>query len=167
MSELPESDFGKGFYYPLALFLGHQMKLFAILDSYSNMRKNVLKEKKFKSVTVTAPASSTPEQLKAIGSMFPMVDEENLFTEERACELWMYGAADHLMEFDPELAPTPEMKKLAQSILDRALEWRLPLGRTGDRIDRKKANQLIVDAQEVFLLLDEHLGNKPIKATWN
>lgn len=113
-----ESEFGSGFIYPLALFVGHAM------DGLHNPLR-----------------ANDPS-------------------------LWFYGASDHLGEFMPERAPTPELQERAQRLRDRCMHWRLPMDRTSDPTPEDKA-WAIEEAKEILRLTDIAHGVPAVKASWD
>lgn len=113
-----DSEFGKGFLYPLGLFLGHSMVQFQGI-----------------------PGSS-------------------------GAWLVLSGAKDHLYEFDPELAPTDEMKERARRLKEAAME-RYDSEHWNDKEGKAVLKELFEEAKELLFLADRHYGNEPVRAKFS
>lgn len=73
-----------------------------------------------------AHADRVQDHIKSYAKMAE--SNPDLFTKDDAAEMWFNGAADHFFDFQPEFAPTEELKKRAEVLRDKCLEWRLSYG---------------------------------------
>ena len=87
-------------------------------------------------------------------------------SKQRGAEMWLYGAAEHLYEFLPDQAPTPELALRCSTFRDECLAKRLPMGGSPP-ITPERAAELIDEAKALFHDLDAHNGVDVVKAEWS
>ena len=127
MSDEPQSEFGSGFVYPLALFLAHAGLLPKHVSDYKEM------------------AAKNPR----------------LFGPDSGSSMWFYAAADHLLEFNPEAAPLPLLKR-CRALSREALARRLPMGGE-EHMTPERAAEFIDEVKTLFLDIDLHNGVEAVR----
>ncbi len=132
------SEFGKGLAYCLALFLAHERDLNKWLEFHERIRKDQDKEAK----------------------------RLEMFTDQRAVEMFFNAAADHFFDFMPELAPKGIKRKCAV-LKDKCLGWRCVLSFTKTKpATEKDARWAIKEAKYLLYRIDKSNGIPAIQATW-
>lgn len=119
------SEFGKGLFYPLALFLAHAGEL--------------------------ATRVHTAEDITTRHPGYGGADE--------GAKLWLYAAADHLFELEPEHAPE-NLRERFQAFKDRCL------ARRQGGMTRDAAYELIAEAKALCLALDRESGVPAVEADY-
>ena len=88
------------------------------------------------------------------------------FNADRAAQLWLYGAADHLYQFDPTHAPTRELYRRCSLFRRRVLFHRLEWKPTYNKLTVHGAFVLIEQAKTLMLEIDRILGVPAVEAQW-
>lgn len=112
-----------------------------------------------------AHADRLPHHIETYAKMAVKSDPK-LFTEGRAVEMWFYGAADHLFEFQPECAPTEELKKRAMTLKEKCLGWRLVWMPDSKALTREDAYWAIQEAKDILFETDRAHGVPCEKGKW-
>ncbi len=84
--------------------------------------------------------------------------------EQRAYSMWFYSAADHLFDFDPQAAPTVELRQRCAAFKDRVLSLRLPTDRP--QATEKDYAWAVQEAKDILRLTDKANGIDTIKGSW-
>jgi hypothetical protein len=92
---------------------------------------------------------------------------DGLFSPDRAAQMWLYGAADHMYEFEPNHAPTAALRLKAGLFRRRCLKHRLVWRPEPNPLTVHGANVLIKQGKQLMLEIDEVLGVNPLKASWD
>ncbi len=74
--------------------------------------------------------------------------------ENRAYEMWFYGAGDHLYDFEWKSAPTKELQKRCKQFQNKILSWRLPIGNE-IKGNKEKYNWSIQEAKDLLREIDK------------
>lgn len=90
---------------------------------------------------------------------------EEMGMRERAFQMWFYAAADHMIEFQPESAPTKELVERCSFFQQRCLDLRLPSMRD-DQATEEDYNWAIREAKDILRAIDEHFGVETIKGNY-
>ena len=76
--------------------------------------------------------------------------------------LWLYGAADHLFEFETNWAPTPDIRIACDELKKDVLGRRMSIDVTWEECEG-----YIARAKDIFFLYDLHMGFRPEKARYS
>lgn len=83
--------------------------------------------------------------------------------EGKAYEMWFYGAADHLYDFEWQSAPRG-LKARCKRFQEKLLSWRLVIGASIP--GKKEYDWSIQEAKDLLRLIDKKNGIETIKGSW-
>lgn len=93
-------------------------------------------------------------------------DYKSIGDESRAYQMWFYGAADHLAEFEiPKKFEGTEIGNLAKNLSDKGWSFRGMPG--GVKPTAEDFDQFFADMERLMMLIDKELGVEDVKAQWN
>lgn len=136
-TEEQKCEFGKGLTYCLGLFLAHTDRLRVDIEKYKEIR----------------------EKLKAKGE-----PTEGHFSEDHAASMWMYGAADHIYEFQSDQAPE-HLRKRCAKFSAFVMNKRLTMSKE-DECTRKDVDWALREAMDLLMEIDKAAGVTVEKGQW-
>lgn len=87
------------------------------------------------------------------------------FSARSAAQMCLYGAADHLFDFDPQQAPEP-LRQRCETLRENAMTWRLPMGKDHEATE-KEVKDLFEEAKAIFFEVDVLNGVDAKRAQWS
>ena len=82
---------------------------------------------------------------------------------DHAAQVAIYGAADHMSEFDPDLAPEP-LKERCRALRSTALAWQYPDEDNKPHATVDGVHKLFDEAKRIFLAIDRLNGVEAIES---